>query len=153
MCITFLLIRLILLTGFMVAEIASLRGYSRLISSVKRSCFHLRNPSITPANRANVASSPLTEIIVTTTVEIRQAEKKYFSKFYEDNVSYGSSMSLDVFLINEKIELMLNEKLLTTDEVSDVWIDLWGCNCKCLTEEEAFETINAIYDLKKVYAG
>ena len=137
----------------MMAEIASLRGYSRLISSVKRSCFHLRNPSITPAKTANVACSPLTEIILTTTVEIMQAEKKYFSKFYEDNVSYGSSMSLDVFLINEKIELMFNEKLLTTDEVSDVWIDLWGCNCKCLTEEEAFETINAIYDLKKVYAG
>lgn len=137
----------------MVAEIASLRGYSRLIFSVKRSCFHLRNPSITQANTANVACSPLTKIIGTTAIEILQAEKKHFSKFYEDNVSFGSSMSLDVFLINGKIELMLDEKELTTDEVSDVWIDLWGCNCKCLTEEEAFETINAIYNLKKVYTG
>jgi hypothetical protein len=85
--------------------------------------------------------------------EILLVEKKYFSEFYEENVSCGSAMSLDVFLMSSKIERMLEKKVLTIDEVSDVWISLWGCNCKCLTEEEAFETISAIYDLKKEYAG
>lgn len=85
--------------------------------------------------------------------EVLFAEKKYFSEFYEENVSCGSAMSLDMFLTSSKIELMLEKKALTIDEVSDVWISLWGCNCKCLTEVEAFETIIAIYDLKKVNAG
>ena len=153
MRIYFLLERLFIITSFVIAEIASFRGYSRHISLGRPRCVNVESLLIASTHTFTLSCSRLNEMNEITTSEFLQAEKKYFSEFYEDNVSCGSSMSLDVLLMSRKIEMMLNEKVLTIDEVSDVWISLWGCNCKCLTEEEAFETIGAIYDLNKVHTG
>jgi hypothetical protein len=148
-----LLRRLFLVAICVMGEITSLRGYTRHISLAGHRCVTFRGLSFVSTRGSILAYSLMNGEKETIVGEFLLAEKKYFSEFYEENVSCGSAMSLDVFLMSSKIDLMLEKKVLTVDEVSDVWISLWGCNCKCLTEEEAFETISAIYDLKKVYAG
>jgi hypothetical protein len=77
-------------------------------------------------------------------------ERDSFAEFYDATVSFGSSMSLDQFFLHQKVELMLAQRMLDTDDISDVWISLWGCNCKCLTEEEAFQTLCAVNNLENV---
>jgi hypothetical protein len=77
-------------------------------------------------------------------------ERDSFAEFYDATVSFGSSMSLDQFFLHQKVELMLAQRMLDTDDISDVWISLWGCNCKCLTEEEAFQTLRAVNNLENV---
>ena len=138
--------RVFLIVSLVIAKIASVHAFSRYIS---------QSLSAASTSTFTLACSPppILEVPDMTISDFLQVEKKHFLKFYEDNVSCGSSMSLEVFLMNGMIESMLNEKVLTADEVSDVWIELWGCNCKCLTEKEAFETISAIHDLKKVSTG
>lgn len=148
-----LLGRLFLVAICVMGEITSLRGYTRHISLAGHRCVTLRGLSFVPTRGSTLVCSLMNGEKETMVGEFLLAEKIYFSMFYEENVSCGSAMSLDVFLMSSKMERMLEKKVLTIDEVSDIWISLWGCNCKCLTEEEAFETISAIYDLKKVYAG
>jgi hypothetical protein len=70
-----------------------------------------------------------------------------FAEFYDATVSFGSSMSLDQFFLHQNVESMLAQRMVDADDISDVWISLWGCNCKCLTEEEAFQTFCAISNL------
>lgn len=145
--------RLFLVVICVMGEITSLRGYTRHISLAGHSLVTRRGLSFVPTHGSTLACSLMNGEKGAMTGEFLSVEKEYFSEFYEESVSCGSAMSLDVFLTSSKIDLMLEKRILTIDEVSDVWISLWGCNCKCLTEEEAFETISAIYDLKKVYAG
>jgi hypothetical protein len=45
--------------------------------------------------------------------------------------------------------MILSEKIITADEISDLWISLWACNCKGLTEEEAYQTLNTILESKR----
>ena len=70
-----------------------------------------------------------------------QSDKSASDLFYSEIVPFGSALSIDQFLQHEDIEALISQKLLLFDEVSDIWISLWGCNCKCLSEEEAFLTL------------
>lgn len=80
-------------------------------------------------------------------------DKSDFYSFYEETVPFGSEMSLNQFLTHPYIEdqLMLtvkqkSEKGLSLDKISDVWIDLWSCNCMCISEEKAYQTLCALFD-------
>lgn len=77
-------------------------------------------------------------------------DRDSFTEFYDVTVSFGSSMSLDQFILHQTVETALAQRMLDIDDVSDVWILLWGCNCKCLTEEEAFQTFCAVNDLEMI---
>ena len=83
----------------------------------------------------------------TSTVEFDLKDRDSFAEFYDATVSFGSSLSLDQFYLHQKVESMLAQRMLDTDDISDVWISLWGCNCKCLTEEEAYQTLCALNNL------
>lgn len=76
-------------------------------------------------------------------------DRTVFNTFFDGIVPFGSGLSLDQFLQHEGLEMSSSQGLLLVDEVSDIWISLWGCNCKCLSEEEAFETLCAVYEYLK----
>lgn len=69
-----------------------------------------------------------------------------FLLFYEETVPFGSALSLDQFLQHQEVEGLIERRQLLVDDVSDIWISLWGCNCKCLSEGDAFQTLCAVYE-------
>ena len=83
--------------------------------------------------------------------EFSSAASNYpaFLLFYEETVPFGSPMSLDQFLQYEPVDALIQQEQLLADDVSDIWISLWGCNCKCLYEEEAYKTFIEVYNSKK----
>ena len=78
-----------------------------------------------------------------------QSDKLAADFFYNEIVPFGSALSLDQFLQHDDIETLISQGLLLFDEVSDIWISLWGCNCKCLSEEEAFLTLCIVRDFAR----
>lgn len=90
------------------------------------------------------------EIREISNVAFNMKDRDSFAEFYDATVSFGSSMSLDQFILHQTVESMLVQRMLDIDDVSDIWILLWGCNCKCLTEEEAFQTFCAVNDLEMI---
>ena len=78
-----------------------------------------------------------------------QSDKLAADFFYNEIVPFGSALSLDQFLQHDDMEALISKRLLLFDEVSDIWISLWGCNCKCLNEEEAFLTLCIVRDFAR----
>lgn len=85
-------------------------------------------------------------------------DKSDFHKFYEETVPFGSGMSLNDFQTYPYVEqqLLLSEKkvikddmTMSSDRISDVWIDLWSCNCMCLSEGQAYQTLCTLFDENK----
>ena len=123
------------------------RNFFRIVRGSGYTLFYHRKPFY---SSTLLSSSCPTESKETSNIEVEAEGRESFAQFYEATVSFGSPMSLDQFLMHQRVELMLAQRLLDTDDISDVWISLWGCNCKCLTEEEAFQTLCAVYDLKMI---
>jgi hypothetical protein len=117
------------------------------ISSMRESGYNILNLHV---SRPLLLRSFLDESKEISKIEHDVKERDSFAEFYDATVSFGSSLSLDQFFLHQKVELMLAQRMLDTDDISDVWISLWGCNCKCLTEEEAFQTLCAVNNLENV---
>jgi hypothetical protein len=90
---------------------------------------------------------------VVTSMDSYPRDKFDFYNFYEETVPFGSEMSLNQFLTHPYVEdqLLLSVKKkssggLTLDRISDIWIDLWSCNCMCISEEKAYQTLCALFD-------
>jgi hypothetical protein len=90
---------------------------------------------------------------VVTSMDSYPRDRSDFYTFYEETVPFGSEMSLNQFLTHPYVEdqLLLSIKKkssggLTLDRISDIWIDLWSCNCMCISEEKAYQTLCALFN-------